>query len=195
MFAPCLGDFLSGAPKRPDLDAVLLEFSYDRLGQPDGAGGIAVDAHGIGGDVYVPAALGLHLSFGDDPDDPVADLAGVELLGDAAGEDDLAVVVVLAVGVELSHHRLVHFASKLVGHGGPHAEEQEAGVDPLDRLDDRARELLVAGGDHVEGAVGLYVLDLHVIVAGELAQSTELINDLVVDLVRWDVYLPAAEAD
>jgi hypothetical protein len=43
--------------------------------------------------------------------------------------------------------------------------------------------------------VGLHVLDLHVVVAGELAQSTELINDLVVDLVRWDVYLPTAEAD
>src|SRR3712207_4217733 len=63
------------------------------------------------------------------------------------------------------------------------------------RLDDRARELLVAGGDHVEGAVGLYVLDLHVVVAGELPQGAELVDDLVVDLVRRHQYLPAAEAD
>src|SRR5918998_2662876 len=119
-----LRDLLSGASERTDLDVVLTQLPRDRLGQPYGTGRVAVDADGIGGHVYILAALGLHLLFGDGPDDPVADLLGVELLGYAAGEDDLAVVIVLAVGVELSNHRLVHLLRELVGYGGPHAEEQ-----------------------------------------------------------------------
>jgi hypothetical protein len=83
-----------------------------------------VDTNGIGGHVYILAALSLHLLFGDGPDDPVADLLRVEFLSYAAGEDDLGVVVVLAVGVELRHHRLVHLLRELVGYGGLHAEEQ-----------------------------------------------------------------------
>ena len=55
-------------------------------------------------------------------------------------------------------------------------KSRSPGSTRLYRLDDRARELLVAGGDHVEGAVGLYVLDLHVVVAGELAQGAELVD-------------------
>src|SRR3712207_8429048 len=63
------------------------------------------------------------------------------------------------------------------------------------RLDDRARELLVAGGDHVEGAVGLYVLDLHVVVAGELSQGAELVDQLGLKLVRRHTHFPPPEAD
>ena len=52
----------------------------------------------------------------------------------------------------------------------------------------------VAGGAHVEGGVGLYVLDLHVIVAGELAQSAELVDEFVMDFVGRDLHIPPAEA-
>ena len=96
----------------------------------DGAGGVAVDADRVRGHLYVVAALCRDLALGHGPDDPVADLLGVELLGHRAGEDDLAVVVVLAVGEELRHDRLVHLLRELVGHGGLHAEEQEPRVDP-----------------------------------------------------------------
>jgi hypothetical protein len=43
--------------------------------------------------------------------------------------------------------------------------------------------------------VGLYVLDLHAVQAGELAQGPELVDELVVDLIRRDAYLPAPETD
>src|SRR5215203_1299238 len=144
-----LGDLLLRPAKRSDLDAVLVELPGDGLGQPDGAGGVAVNAHRVGAHLYVRAALRFHLTLRHGPDDPVADLFGVELLCHGAGEDDLAVVVVAAVGVELRGHRLVQLAGELVGNGGLHAEQVEAGIDALDLLDDRAREPLVARGDHV----------------------------------------------
>src|ERR671913_287755 len=41
----------------------------------------------------------------------------------------------------------------------------------------------------------LYVLDLHVVQTRELAQGPELVDELVVDLVRRNPYLPAPEPD
>src|SRR5829696_1554993 len=187
-------DLLLSPTKRPDLDVVLLKLPDDGLGQTDGAGGVPVYAHGVRGHFYVLAALRSDLALGHGPDNPIADLLGVEVLGHCAGEFDLAVVVVLAIGVELRRHRLIHPLRQLVGHGGLHAEEQKPRVDPLYRLDDRARELLVAGSDHVEGAVGFYVLDLHVVVAGELAQGAKLVDQLVLDVVRRHLHLPPPEA-
>src|SRR5215217_2660993 len=41
----------------------------------------------------------------------------------------------------------------------------------------------------------LYVLDLHAVQAGKLAQGPELVDELIVDLIRRDAYLPAPETD
>src|SRR3954447_6393755 len=119
-----------------DLDVVALELSRYRLGQLDGTGSITVDAHGVGDDFYVLAALGLHLTFGDSPDYPISNLVGIQLLGHASGKDDLPFVVVLAVGVEFRHHRLVHLLCQLVSYRRSHTEEEKARVDALDCLDD-----------------------------------------------------------
>ena len=83
-----------------------------------------MDAHRVGAHLYILAALGLDLTLCHSPYYPLADLLGIELLGYGAGEDDLAIVVVGAVGVELRHDRLVHLVRELVGNGGLHAEEQ-----------------------------------------------------------------------
>src|SRR4028119_2449356 len=93
-------------------------------------------------------------------------LLGVELACELAGKDDLALVVVRSVGEELGGHGLPHLPGEPVGDGGLHAEEYEAGIDLLYGFDDRARERLVAGRDHVEGAVGLDVLDVRPVEAG-----------------------------
>ena len=116
-----LGNPLLRPSDGPYLNAVLPELAHYGLGQPRSPWGVAVDADRVRSHLYVVAVYGPDPALRHASEGPLGELLGVELLGDAAGKDDLAFVVVLAVGEELPRDGLAHLLGYLVGLRGLHA--------------------------------------------------------------------------
>ena len=118
---------------------------------------IAVDAHGIEIDGDVLAVDGADLAVDAGAQHLGGDLVRVQRLW-AAGEDDGAAGVVVAIGIELAHHGLAQFARDAAGHRVFHAVQGQRRLQFTQRLDQPARQRLVARGQHVQRAMRFHVL-------------------------------------
>lgn len=156
--------------------------------------GVAVDADGVEADRNVAAVHGAHLAVGARAQHLVGHLLRVERLG-VAREHDRAAGVVVAVRVELAHHRQAQLARHLAGQRVLHAIQHQRGLQVAQRLHQAARQGFVARGAHVERAMRLDVLQAQAIEAGEFAQRADLVDDVVDQALGVLVQVAAAEAD